>query len=190
MRKLPPQDVLLELLQYLPETGDMFWRERPSKYFKNAASVAPWNAKNAGKLALSADFNGYRGGSLLGRAHLSHRVIWKYMTGENPGTIDHIDGNRKNNKWSNLRSVTMLENNRNSQTYRNNTSGHVGVVYVKPTNRWRAQAKQDGKYRYFGTYDTLEEAVRARKAGAKKIGFHPNHGRPALAPLAEAQRND
>lgn len=177
-RKLPSQEVLLSILDYDPETGVLTWLPRTTEHFKNPSSVNRWNGAWAGKTALAANRNGYLGGCLMGANHNAHRVIWKMMTGHEADTVDHIDGDRKNNKWSNLRSVTLAENCRNKTLPKNNTSGRIGVVRVKNIGRWVAQARQNGKTYYIGMFARFEDAVAARRNWEQSHGMHKNHGRP------------
>lgn len=111
------------------------------------------------------------------RPHLAHRIIWLMQTGEWPnGEIDHQDGNGLNNRWLNLCDGTHSKNQRNQKLRRNNTSGHVGVVWHKGANKWRAQIKTDGKCRYLGLFEEINDAIAARVAAQKANNFHPNHG--------------
>jgi hypothetical protein len=101
---------------------------------------------------------------------LAHRVAWKIMTGEDPIEIDHIDGNRSNNKWSNLRNGTRSDNLRNIALKRTNKSGYHGVRFSKRQQKWVA-------YITIGSFDKKEDAVEARKKYEVLLGFHANHGR-------------
>ena len=77
---------------------------------------------------------------------------------ENKPEIDHIDNNRQNNNISNLRWVTISENNYNRKAY-----GAVPFRCVnKVGNRFRTRIIIDGKRKHLGTYDTVEEASEAR----------------------------
>jgi len=91
-------------------------------------------------------------------------------------TLDHIDGNGKNNKWSNLRCVTPLENNRNLRKASNNTSGFTGVCWHEPTKKWQARIVVNKKTKSLGLYLSVEEAAIVRKNAEAMLGFHPNHG--------------
>jgi hypothetical protein len=84
------------------------------------------------------------------------------MTGEFPDVIDHKDGNRLNNKWSNLRSVTLKENAQNVRPSKNSSSGVVGVSPYNGT-KWRAWITVDYKHIHLGVYETLDLAISARK---------------------------
>lgn len=92
------------------------------------------------------------------------------MTGEDPNEVDHIDGNRSNNKWSNLRNGTRSDNLRNIALKRNNTSGHHGVHFSKQRQQWTVTIG-------VGSFDSKEEAIAARKRAEEMLGYHPNHGR-------------
>lgn len=175
--KLPAQDELRKLFRYDGITGQLFWRERPESMFNSADSCRGWNARFAGKEALTYVKDGHRRGLLFRNSVYAHRIIWKMMTGDDVAEIDHIDGNGQNNAWSNLRPGVHGENQRNCPKRRDNTSGHVGVV--RRGARWIAQRGADGTTIHIGIFDTKEEAIAARKAAEREYGFHPNHGREA-----------
>lgn len=106
-----------------------------------------------------------------------HRIIWIWMTGEQPDTIDHIDGNGLNNKWSNLRSVKFSDNGKNQKKHLTNTSGYAGVSYRKDSGKWRARLMVDGKSISFGAFPTAEAAHEARLQAVNTYGFNSNHGK-------------
>jgi len=119
---------------------------------------------------------GYLHVGVLGKTRRLHRVVWKWVTGDWPSDmIDHKDGVRDNNVWSNLRDVTTQDNNRNAFRKSNNTSGVTGVHRCKA--RWRAQIRLNRKTVHLGYFDDKDEARAVRKAAEAKHGFHPNHGR-------------
>lgn len=183
-KPLPAHDVLLQLLSYDPETGILRWKERGSEWFNEGRQTAKhnaaiWNGKNAGAIAGYTSVRGYVFVRVIGVNYLAHRIIWKMMMGDDPDVIDHVDGDKGNNRWLNLRSVTPSENNRNQHIPRDNTSGVIGVCWVKRRSKWAAQIKAEGRSRYIGDFDTFEEAVAARKAAEREHGFHENHGRAA-----------
>jgi hypothetical protein len=133
-----------------------------------------WNGRFAGKLAFNRRRpNGYLDGTLFGEAYVAHRIIWKMVHGTDPETIDHINGDRSDNKLTNLRSVSLGENLKNQSTPKSNTSGAVGVSYDRRLSRWRARIGS----KYLGIFPTKEAAVAARAMAAIELGYHPNHGR-------------
>jgi hypothetical protein len=170
--EMPSQAELHRVLEYFPETGKFVWRHRPE-------ARQSWNTRYAGKQALTSRYKGYLWGNVLGsRTLLAHRIAFKYAFGREPFQIDHINGDRSDNRLCNLREVTCSENRRNSARPRNNTSGIIGVSRV-PSGNWLAQIKVGGIIRSLGTYQSREEAGAARKAAEERLGFHPNHGRAA-----------
>lgn len=181
---LPDQALLLKLLRYEPDTGKLFWRERtpemmpPHKRFTPESSAKNWNSRFAHKEALAyiAD-TGYKCGVIFGVSYLAHRVIWKMQTGEDPIEVDHDDGNRANNRFNNLKSLTHQQNALNKQRNITNTSGRVGVRRVR-SGKWLASIKLNGKMIYLGKHETFDQASSARELAEVKYGFNRNHGRP------------
>lgn len=173
------------LLEYDPELGNLFWKERSEQDFvdgpRNSAKqkASSWNSKNAGKEAFTAvNTSGYRHGSINGTTVLAHRVIWILIAGEAPSFIDHIDGNRTNNRWSNLRSVSKPENCQNLRLSPRNSSGVTGVSWYKRLGKWSAKICVDHVDIHLGYFDTIEAAASSRAAAQQKYGFHSNHGKP------------
>lgn len=182
-KSLPHQDVLLQMLEYDPDTGFLTWRSRSAEGLSGHAlrGVTAFNSGQAGKPALHhIDLQGYRVGHLLRQLVKSHRVIWKMITGSDPDQVDHIDGNRANNVWANLRDVDNSGNQRNARMRSDNTSGVVGVTWYpheRKVGKWLVTIK--GKH--VGFFDSFVDAVAARKAAEVENGFHENHGRPKAA---------
>ena len=85
------------------------------------------------------------------------------MTGEWPEEIDHINGDRSDNRWSNLRNVTHRENRANSYGWSKKTSSKfIGVCKQTGSDRWKAQASVNGKAKHLGLFDSEIEAAKAR----------------------------
>lgn len=183
MKPLPSPEVLRQLLRYEPETGKLFWKERDIKWFTGAGpertrSWSRWNKQFSGKEALTADNCGYRAGRIFERKYQSHRVVWALVKGAWPsGLLDHIDGDRRNNRIENLREVSDIENCRNTARRSDNASGHVGVSWYERKKKWRAYVAVNGKQQHLGFFISLGDAVAARKEASDRIGFHENHGR-------------
>jgi hypothetical protein len=177
LRAIPDQETLRSLLDYDPQTGSLTWKERSPEMLTDAREQHRWNARYAGCPAFTFVNGGYLVGSLLKSQHRAHRVIWKWMTGKDPDIIDHINGVRTDNRWANLRSTDYAGNAWNTALPRNNTSGCVGVSWVKRQKRWVAHIKRRGEHLHLGFHRTFEDAVAARKAAEIQIGYHSNHGR-------------
>lgn len=92
------------------------------------------------------------------------------MTGQIPvEQIDHIDMNKANNRFVNLREATRSENYRNRTRYSNNKSGFKGVCFYPPTNKWTAQITHLRKAKRIGYFDTPEEAHAAYCKAAQRL---------------------
>lgn len=176
--KLPSPDVIRQLLDYNPETGQLWWKFRDRIWFKTERSFRVWNMVYAETEALTClDASGYMHGNIFNCRTRAHRLIWAWFHGVWPsGDVDHINGIRHDNRIENLRDVTRAENLKNQQRRKDNTSGHVGIDLLPETGRWRVRVKAI----HVGTFETLQEAVMARKAASADHGFHVNHGRSAV----------
>lgn len=181
-KPLPTPEQLRQLLRYDHDTGKLFWRERTPDMFNggghSAAHIcARWNSKFGGKEAFTAESRGYKIGAVWGTNIPAHRAAWAIYYGEWPSKwLDHIDGNPGNNRIDNLRDVTHSENMRNMSRRDSNTSGVTGVYWCSEREKWGAFIKAD-KAIGLGRFETFAEAVAARKAAEKVLGYHPNHGR-------------
>lgn len=110
--------------------------------------------------------------------YMAHRVVWMLVYGEEPIEIDHIDGDRSNNRLGNLRSVDRGMNMKNKALYLNNTSGIVGVEFHKRDKVWIARiGVGDGEQIHLGNFKTREEAIACRIGAEVVAQFHINHGR-------------
>lgn len=166
---LPDTDVLHKLFRYDPETGVLTWNPRDND--------DRWNRVFADKPAGGVDGKGYVRIRTEGNNWNAHRVIWKMVYGEEPEYVDHINGDRADNRLMNLRSVSKLENARNARLARNNTSGVSGVHWRSKDKRWAATIHNKGALVRLGQYRLFEDAVAARRAAEQKYGYHENHGR-------------
>lgn len=171
--------VLRELLDYDPDSGKLFWKPRPERYFqgrKRPASVLAriWNSKNAGNEALcSSDDHGYRSGRVFKTSVKAHRIAWSIFYGKAcPEFIDHINGIRSDNRIVNLRAATRAQNNTNKAKQTGSLSRYIGVFRDSPASGrkgWRVQIKPSGrKLVYVGRYYCELEAAKAYDEAAKK----------------------
>lgn len=117
-----------------------------------------------------------------GKCYTIAELIWFVETGEfwndhSNIQIDHIDGNCKNNVFSNLRKVTRCENYKNMPIRRDNKSGVTGVYLEKYTNQYRASISYEGKHIKSGRFNTMDDAKRWRDERLGEFGYHTNHGR-------------
>jgi len=122
--------------------------------------------------------DGYLSGSTKGFSFLSHRAAWAIHFEKWPqGEIDHINGDKSDNRLQNLRVVSSQQNKCNRKIGKHNTSGVMGVIWHR--GKWNARIKVRGKLLSLGYYDKIEDAAAARKRAEAQHGFHPNHGRMA-----------
>jgi len=132
-------------------------------------ALKPLGARGVGKEAGSVNSIGYRYVSIDRVTYLEHRLVWFYCYGEWPKCdIDHINGDKKDNRIENLRLATVSQNCFNTKISKRNTSGFKGVDYHKPTKKWRAAIKISGKNYHIGLFATAEEAGAAYAEFAKK----------------------
>ena len=123
------------------------------------SGVLTWRASGKAAGCLDAH-NGYTRVRCGGAAYWAHRLAWAIVMGQEPSRIDHISGDKADNRWSNLREVTHAENMRGARArHRNNTSGFAGVS--KAGRRWSARHRVNGAPVHLGRFDTPQEAHRA-----------------------------
>lgn len=168
--ELPEYNYLTECFRYDEEKGELYWKERPKEHFKTEMYCKIWNKRFANKLT-GCVVGKYKRVTLDGYPHILHRLIWKLYYRENPKHfIDHINGNKLDNKIENLRDVDPATNSRNiTKLNKNNNSGYTGVYYCKMTNSLVAQIQVLEKLIRLGSYNSKEEAAIARELKAKEI---------------------
>ena len=171
---LPTQDYLLELFLYDENNGNLIWKNRKNK-------LPVWNKSWAGKVAGSVSNSGYINVGIDGKLYRAHRIIWKMVNGNDPESIDHINGDVSDNRISNLRDVSHKENHKNRFIYKTNKSGTTGVVFNSRINKWVARIGVDGDYIYLGIFKEYKDAVKARLDAESRYRFHRNHGRVSIA---------
>ncbi len=147
---------LKKLFHY--KNGHLFWKTRinPAVNINKPAGCSSYDARVI---------------RVNKKLHLEHRLIFLFHHGNLPKKIDHIDGDRSNNKIKNLRECTSAQNSWNSKTPTTNTSGVKGVIWNKANKKWRARFKCNKKIIEVGCFNDLGEA---RKAIAEARKAH--HG--------------
>lgn len=153
-------DAARDMLTYDPETGILRW-----KRFANSCATA---GEEAGVVCKS---RGYRRIGIGKRVYQAHRLAWLIVHGVWPRRfLDHANGNRADNRLSNLREATDRQNQANRGRNRNNTSGYKGV-YREKSDRWTARIRVGGKLLYLGRFDDPAEAgVAYAKAASSYFG--------------------
>ena len=102
--------------------------------------------------------NGYLRTAINYKSYYIHRLIFVMFHGYFPKQIDHIDGNRSNNRIENLRPATYPENNRNAKIRIDNSSGCKNVSWAKDRQKWCVAIRLNRKRIYLGYYEDLELA--------------------------------
>ena len=159
---IPTQALLHQIYNYDPDTGKLTYKR-------------DFSARHKGEDATTSQNMGYRG-IHLNKTYLAHRIIWLMQTGELPEEIDHVDHDRTNNRWNNLRDVSRKDNAKNHGINRNNKSGYLGVSFMPKLGKFRASMTVNYKHIHLGLFETAEAANAARLAASKEHQFHSNHG--------------
>jgi hypothetical protein len=170
---------LRALLSYDSTTGRLTWLERPLGSFPVERAGRAWNTRYAGRPAFARfDREGYYKGTLSKRTLQGHRVAWAIYYGSWPdGQIDHINGDRTDNRIANLRVVDHVENGRNRRLSKRNRTGVTGVRQIPGRTRWSATITVRNRQVFIGSYASFDAAAAARKNAERSFGFHQNHGR-------------
>jgi hypothetical protein len=157
------QEELKQILFYCAITGHFTWLKTNS------------NRTKCGTRAGCIHPNGYRRIGINGKLYYEHHLAWLYHYGNLPiKQIDHINGDKTDNRIDNLREATHAQNQQNKGKAQNNTSGYTGVTFDKAKNKWKAAIYKDRKRYHLGYYDTPEEAHAAYlKAKAEFHTFNP-----------------
>jgi hypothetical protein len=155
------------VLRYEPDTGKFFWLvARPRK---TRAGDPAGHLNKKGYIEIRYDHTTYQ----------AHRIAWYLHTGQDPHPLglDHINGDRDDNRISNLRLATPAQNAKNMRKRENTTSVYKGVHWYARKSKWRAQIKAEGRNIHLGYYDNeLEAHLAYCKAAAVLHGDFANFG--------------
>lgn len=149
-----------KVFNYEPETGIMRWAIRTGSRSTIGAIAGHLHNDNYWRVRVDR------------KLYLTHRLIWLYVYGEWPDRdIDHINMDRADNRLSNLRLATCGQNNVNSGTRNDNTSGYKGVIWHKRAKKWWARIHINGKQIDLGYFDDPKDGYAAYcKAAALYYG--------------------
>lgn len=140
------QDELKSLLNYDPETGVFTWVK---------SSGRAKSGDVAGRIS-----HGYRRIPVNGKCHMAHRLAWLIMVGEEPEhEIDHANGDKLDNRFSNLRAATRKQNATNRGAMKNSKTGIKNVCYIAWRKKYKVQMKIGDKVKHIGYFDCLELAA-------------------------------
>lgn len=128
--------------------------------------------KNNKPIGKTIDRFGYRKFQVNYKTMFVHRIVFAMHNGYFPEFIDHVDGNKLNNKFENLRAATSSENNSNKKAMKTNKIGIKNVCWIKSNKRWRVQIVKNGKHCVSKDFADLELAMLVAVEGRDK--FHGN----------------
>jgi hypothetical protein len=165
-KALPSQAELQERFTYDPAVGRLFYTTAPCRNQPQRVGTPAGGPHREGGWAVSYKSSIY----------LHCRLVWMYIYGQDPGDleIDHINGDRSDDRIENLRLATRQQQQWNVRRTRSNTSGHKGVSYYKRIQKWRAYIRVENKHKHLGYFDTKEEAALVYKAASMSLhgDFH------------------
>lgn len=148
---------LLEVLRYNKSTGLFTWRANLSR-------------KRKGECAGTITSNGYVRIGIDGMQYGAHRLAVFYVTGRWPACeVDHRNGRKTDNRWRNLRDVSVSTNQHNRTRPNAGRALPLGVTLHKQTGKFQAAMFADKKYRYLGLHDTPEKASRAYRRAKRGL---------------------
>ena len=157
------QALVQKFFEYDPVSGELTRR-------------LPTSNNYVGEVVGTLKNNGYLSVGFGDKEYLVHRLIWLYVKGYLPDQVDHIDHDRLNNSWVNLREVNNTDNSKNTSVSSNSTTKVNGVSFMKSRNKYRATIVVNRKQVHLGLFEDINDAVKARKDADIKYGFHANHG--------------
>lgn len=140
--------------------------------YDKSTGVFTWRISNnqikIGGIAGSLMSDGYRRIIFMCHRIPAHRLAWFYVHSVWPKPLDHKNGVRDDNRFSNLREATPQQNCRNRRQLNGTASGIKGVTKVNKSNKWRARIHVDGAEVNLGTFCKKKEAESAYHVAAKK----------------------
>ena len=152
-------DEIVSSLSYNKDTGVFTWKIDRKR--TQSGSIAGFHGAK-----------GYWQIRIKNELFYAHRLAYFFMTGNHPArVIDHIDGNRSNNSWSNLRLATYSQNSANASKKTGKTSALKGVSWDKRRNIWVAFIRMKGRSTYLGTFtDEMSAHIAYCKASKTTFG--------------------
>ena len=158
-KEIITQDYVKQLFEY--RDGVLYWKVNKGKV-------------RLGQKAGTLNNNYYRV-QINGKQYRNHRIIFLMHHGFLPKHLDHIDGNKLNNKIENLREATHSQNMMNVKIKKNNTSGTKGVCFDKQRKKWLVRITIQNKDIHLGRFDDLELAELVAIEGRDK--YHKSFAR-------------
>ena len=159
------QERLHQLFEY--RDGHLYWKKLSS----------PLSRAKIGEKAGTWATHGYWRIKFNGVTYMAHKLIYAMHNGGTyPDYIDHIDGNKSNNKLDNLRPATNIQNAQNVGLHKNSTTGIKNVSWSPSKNRWKVLISANGKRKSWLVKDLELAELVAIEARNKYHGSYANHG--------------
>ena len=156
-------NMLKDELGYCGESGEFFWLKRKP------------GRRLSGKVGFIIKKTGYHSIEVFGKGYLSHRFAWAIHYGEWPkGEIDHINGDKADNKIQNLRCVSRSGNVQNVPKRYGGSSKYKGVSWHKRIKKWQARIRSNNIEKHLGYFDEEEKAYEVYVMYVKK--YHGKYG--------------
>lgn len=145
---------LKELLDYEPDTGKFYWKIKPKVWKRDSLEAGCINSLGYVQIAHNKV------------TYLAHRLAWEFFHGEPPKEhLDHINGNRSDNRISNLRLALPRENSWNRKAFKGTSSAYKGVSFYQNYGNWQARI---GK-KFLGYFEDEQSAAVAYDKAAKEL---------------------
>ena len=143
-KPIPSQEYLVGLFDYSPITGLLYRKVRRGH-------------QHVGTPVGTTRGDGYRVVDIHGKKFKTSRIIWRMVTGDDPGDmdVDHANRIRDNDAWHNLRLLDKIGQQLNRSSVK-----HRYIRYMKSNNRWYLIGPNK---KYYGCFKTYEEAVQRRE---------------------------
>jgi hypothetical protein len=182
-RKEMDVDTLRRVIRYSAQSGKIRRAEDVRGGKRSAGVIVAKKGDEAG----TVNAFGYVVLKINGMAFPAHRIAWAYTFGEWPDhEIDHVNGDKADNRMDNLRLAARSENCQNAAIRSDNTSGYKGVTFRKSSGKWIAQIAINGKRLHLGCFPSAEDAAHAYDAAARQyhgkfccVNFPSRNERPS-----------
>lgn len=148
------EDYIKDNMRYDESTGNLYWTKEGG--FRRDTSKPIGSLNGRGYYQVTTPYRNLR----------VHQICWYFIYGTWPKSlVDHIDGDKLNNKQGNLRLATLSQNSGNSKPHRDGSSTYKGVCYVKTTGMWMARCRD----KFLGNFTCEKEAALAYNYAASKV---------------------
>lgn len=156
----------------IPLSREELWeRFEINKNGKLIYKISPAPIAKVGSVAGTLSGDGYILVKIQGSPYLAHRIVYYMIKGKQPSILDHINGDRSDNRIENLRPATQSQNLANAKKYKKSSSSYKGVAWHNRDKKWCANIKIEDKLKHLGYFtDEIEAAKAYDKAALELFG--------------------